>query len=58
MYGAAQRSLASALEGRRDQAIVATKIWTSSVEEGKRQLGHQLEWYGHVESRPRTSWRR
>jgi diketogulonate reductase-like aldo/keto reductase len=49
MYGAAERSLAAALEGRREQAVVATKIWTPSVDEGERQLARQLEWYGHVE---------
>jgi diketogulonate reductase-like aldo/keto reductase len=49
MYGGAERSLAAALEGRREQAAVATKIWAPSVEEGERQLAHQLEWYGHVE---------
>jgi diketogulonate reductase-like aldo/keto reductase len=49
MYGGAERSLAAALEGRREQAVVATKIWTPSLEEGERQLARQLEWYGHVE---------
>jgi diketogulonate reductase-like aldo/keto reductase len=49
MYGGAERSLAAALESRRDEAAVATKIWTPSVEEGERQLERQLEWYGHVE---------
>jgi diketogulonate reductase-like aldo/keto reductase len=49
MYGGAERSLAAALEGRRDRAIVATKIWTPSVDEGTRQFARQLEWYGHVE---------
>jgi diketogulonate reductase-like aldo/keto reductase len=49
MYGGAERSLAAALEGRREQAAVATKIWTPSVEDGDRQLARQLDWYGHVE---------
>jgi diketogulonate reductase-like aldo/keto reductase len=49
MYGDAERSLGAALEGRRDQTVVATKIWTPSLEEGERQLAHQLEWFGHVE---------
>jgi diketogulonate reductase-like aldo/keto reductase len=49
MYGCAQRSLAAALDGRREQAAVATKIWARSVEEGQQQLARQLEWYGHVE---------
>jgi diketogulonate reductase-like aldo/keto reductase len=49
MYGGAERSLATALDGRREQAVVATKIWARSVEEGRQQLGRQLAWYGHVE---------
>jgi diketogulonate reductase-like aldo/keto reductase len=49
MYGGAERSLAAALNGRREQAAVATKIWARSVEEGEQQLARQLEWYGHIE---------
>jgi diketogulonate reductase-like aldo/keto reductase len=49
MYGGAESSLSAALEGHRDDAVVATKIWTASVEEGKRQYARQLDWYGHVE---------
>jgi diketogulonate reductase-like aldo/keto reductase len=49
MYGGAEASVASALAGRREQADVATKIWTSSVEEGREQFRRQLAWYGHVE---------
>ncbi len=30
MYGAAESLLAAALEGRRDEATVATKIWSAS----------------------------
>jgi diketogulonate reductase-like aldo/keto reductase len=46
MYGGAERSLATALQGRRGQATVATKIWASTVEEGREQFARQLEWYG------------
>ena len=49
MYRGAERSLALALEGRRERAVVATKIWTPSVEEGEQQLARQLDWYGGVE---------
>jgi aryl-alcohol dehydrogenase-like predicted oxidoreductase len=49
MYGEAERSLGAALEGRREDAVVATKIWTPSVEDGRSQFRHQVEWYGHVE---------
>jgi aryl-alcohol dehydrogenase-like predicted oxidoreductase len=46
MYGEAERVLAAALAGRRDRAIVATKIWTRSAAEGRRQVEQALAWYG------------
>jgi diketogulonate reductase-like aldo/keto reductase len=49
MYGGAEASLAAALEGRRDDVDVATKIWADSVEEGRAQLAAQLEWFGRIE---------
>jgi diketogulonate reductase-like aldo/keto reductase len=49
MYDGAERALGAALAGRRDQATVLTKIWTSSPEEARRQLADQLEWFGHVD---------
>jgi diketogulonate reductase-like aldo/keto reductase len=49
MYGGAEESLSAALEGRRDQAAIATKIWADSVEDGRRQFRDQLRWFGHVE---------
>ncbi|HEU6445786.1 MAG TPA: aldo/keto reductase [Gaiellaceae bacterium] len=49
MYGRAERSLASALEARREQVVVATKIWASTVEEGRAQLADQLRWFGRVD---------
>jgi diketogulonate reductase-like aldo/keto reductase len=49
MYGGAERALGAALAGRRDQATVLTKIWTSSPQEARRQLADQLEWFGHVD---------
>jgi diketogulonate reductase-like aldo/keto reductase len=49
MYGGAEASLASALEGRREQATVATKIWADSVDEGRRQFAAQMAWFGHLE---------
>jgi diketogulonate reductase-like aldo/keto reductase len=49
MYGAAERSLGAALDGRRAEATVATKIWTPSAAEAREQLANQLAWFGHVE---------
>lgn len=46
MYGRAEAVLAEALGSRRDEAIVATKIWTDSVADGHRQFEQQLRWYG------------
>jgi diketogulonate reductase-like aldo/keto reductase len=50
MYGEAEASLAAALEGRREDAIVATKIWTASPAEARAQYEAQQRWFGHVES--------
>jgi len=49
MYGEAEASLASALDGRRDDATVATKIWAQTVEEGRGQYRRQLDWFGRVD---------
>jgi aryl-alcohol dehydrogenase-like predicted oxidoreductase len=46
MYGRAEAVLGEALAGRRDQAFVATKIWTPSPEEAERQLAAQLRFFG------------
>ncbi len=46
MYGRAEAVLSRALGSRRSEAIVATKIWTPSVEEGQAQFAAQLRWYG------------
>jgi aryl-alcohol dehydrogenase-like predicted oxidoreductase len=50
MYGRAEHLLADALGRRRADAVVATKIWTTSPAEGRRQLDRALALYGgHVE---------
>jgi diketogulonate reductase-like aldo/keto reductase len=49
MYGGAEGSLSRALAGRRELAVVATKIWTQSVEEGRAQYARQVEWFDRVE---------
>ncbi len=49
MYGRAEDALARALKGRRDQAMIATKIWTSSPSQGREQATHALRLFGRVE---------
>lgn len=44
MYGRAEEVLGRALEDRREEAIVATKIWTSG--DGRAQFADQLRFYG------------
>ncbi len=46
MYHGAEGALGAALASRRSEAHVATKIWATSVEEGREQFVRQLEWYG------------
>jgi aryl-alcohol dehydrogenase-like predicted oxidoreductase len=49
MYRGAEASLGAALEPRRRDATVATKIWASSVDEGRNQYARQVEWFGRLE---------
>jgi aryl-alcohol dehydrogenase-like predicted oxidoreductase len=50
MYGRAEAVLGRALRGRREEAVIATKIWTPSVQEGRAQFDRQLRFYeGRVE---------
>ena len=46
MYGRAEHVLARGLGERRREALVATKIWTRSAEQARRQLDDQLAYYG------------
>jgi aryl-alcohol dehydrogenase-like predicted oxidoreductase len=46
MYGRAERVLSRCLEGRREEALVATKVWTPSGREGREQIARALDWYG------------
>jgi aryl-alcohol dehydrogenase-like predicted oxidoreductase len=46
MYGAAEEVLGTALEGRRDGAFVATKVWTHDAAEGRRQAERSLGFFG------------
>jgi diketogulonate reductase-like aldo/keto reductase len=49
MYGGAEASLSAALERRRGEAVVATKIWSRGVEDGRAHFARQLEWFGRVD---------
>jgi aryl-alcohol dehydrogenase-like predicted oxidoreductase len=46
MYGRAEQVLGEALAPHRDEAFVATKIWTSSPAEGRAQAERALAWFG------------
>ncbi|HLW01901.1 MAG TPA: aldo/keto reductase [Ktedonobacterales bacterium] len=46
MYGEAERVLGKALEGRRQQAIVATKVWAQTRAEGLLQIDRALGYFG------------
>ncbi len=48
MYGAAEQVLGETLQGRRDQAIVATKVWASTRREGQMQVKRALSFFGNV----------
>jgi diketogulonate reductase-like aldo/keto reductase len=42
--------LGAALQGRREQALVATKVWAQAVPEGRRQIERALGYFGgHVD---------
>jgi len=50
MYGAAEQVLGEALRGRREQALVATKVWTPDDREAEVQVRRSLEFYGgHID---------
>src|SRR5262252_5441274 len=46
MYGEAERVLGAALQGRREQTLVATKIWTSDDAEAEKQVRRSLDFFG------------
>ncbi|HJQ18723.1 MAG TPA: aldo/keto reductase [Gemmatimonadaceae bacterium] len=45
MYGVAQDVLSRAVRDRRDEVIIADKLWTSSDREAREQMRRSLEWY-------------
>jgi aryl-alcohol dehydrogenase-like predicted oxidoreductase len=46
MYGRSQAVLSRAMGTRRDEALVADKLWTPDDEEAERQAARALAWYG------------
>jgi len=46
MYGQAERVLGASLRGRRDAALVATKVWASTAREGQAQMQAALGFFG------------
>jgi diketogulonate reductase-like aldo/keto reductase len=48
MYGS-EEALGVAVEERPDGAMVATKIWAGSVEEGRQQFADQQRWFGRLD---------
>jgi aryl-alcohol dehydrogenase-like predicted oxidoreductase len=46
MYGEAEGVLARALDGRREAALIATKVWARDAGEGRRQIDRALKLYG------------
>src|SRR6202042_808103 len=48
MYGESERVLAGALGTRRATALIADKVWTPSVKEGREQIHRALDWYGGI----------
>lgn len=46
MYGEAERVLGQALVGRRDDALIATKVWARSAAEGRAQIERAPGYFG------------
>jgi aryl-alcohol dehydrogenase-like predicted oxidoreductase len=46
MYGEAERVLGKALEGRRDEALIATKVWANNARAGGGQIEQALRFFG------------
>lgn len=46
MYGRAERVLGRALSGRRDEAIIATKLWTAADADAERQADFAFHTFG------------
>lgn len=50
MYGQAESVLGEALRGRRDRAIIATKVWANTASEGREQVEQALTFFdNHID---------
>jgi aryl-alcohol dehydrogenase-like predicted oxidoreductase len=49
MNGAAERVLAGALADRRDDAVVATKVWARTRAQGEQQIEQALDWFERID---------
>jgi len=47
MYGAAEQVLSEALQGQRDQALIATKVWAATRSERQAQVERALALFGN-----------
>src|SRR4051794_33248013 len=45
MYGESERVLGTSLTGRRDSAIIATKVWSHDLEAGHAQIDLALHYF-------------
>jgi aryl-alcohol dehydrogenase-like predicted oxidoreductase len=48
MYGEAERVLSQTIGERRSRALIATKVWTSSPAEGRRQISRAMQLFGDL----------
>lgn len=48
MYGESERVLGAALQSRREEVLVATKVWSSSTVEGHAQIRRALGFFGSL----------
>jgi aryl-alcohol dehydrogenase-like predicted oxidoreductase len=49
MYGESERVLAAALADRREQAVVATKVWAKDRALGEQQIERALDWFERID---------
>ena len=47
MYGEAERVLSKTIIDRRDQVLIATKVWTQSARDGRAQVERAMQFFGN-----------